>query len=316
MGWNPFKSAIKTVKKYVSNPITFLTGGANVQLDLLDKGLQHYGVDAFGNKQQEINNDIARENNQLQRDSFNFNKNMAEKTFAINKDVTYNGSQIKSADMAKAGLNPLAGVNTSPSTISASNVDSPNLSQPNSVAQTGLQKVQTVAGLIMQAKQLQSSLASSAIQNKAVEAQTRYQELVNDYFNKHGVLPTQQNEWIAQILPLLDKYGDNIKNLPQNFIDSINNYKAQQQQQKIDRIIQKNEQKTQQSYTKGKTDSYYNKKTIDSSKYEISKYPSNEKGFIDWRNSRQGQEMIKLYGYSSARKYFFEEADNFRRYNK
>lgn len=312
MGWNPFNS----VKKFASNPLTWLTGGANVQLDLADKGLQRYGVDLFGNRQQEFNNEIARENNQLQKDSYNFNKNMASETFKINKDVTYNGSQIKSADMAKAGLNPLAGVNSSPATISASNVDSPNLSQPDNVSQTGLQKIQTVAGLAMQAKQLQSSLASSAIQNKAVEAQTRYQELVNQYFDEHGVLPTQQNEWIAQILPLLDKYGDNIKNLPQGFIDALNDFRSQKQQQKIDRILQKNEQKTQQSYDKGKTDSYYNKKTIDSAKYEAAKYPPNEKGFIDWRNSRQGQEMIKVYGYPSAREFFFDEVSNFRRYNK
>lgn len=312
MGWNPFNA----VKKFVSNPTTWLTGGANIQLDLLDKGLQRFGGDLFGNKQQQINNDIAKENNQLQRDSYNFNKDMASETFKINKDVVYNGSQIKSSDMAKAGLNPLAGVNSSPATVSASNVDSPNLSEPASVAQTGLQKIQTVAGLVMQAKQLQSSLASSAVQNRAVEAQTRYQELVNDYFNEYGVLPTQQNEWIAQILPLLDKYGDNIKNMPQGFIDALNDFKAQKRQQKIDNIVQRNEKRTEQSYNKGKTDSYYGKKTINSAKYEIAKYPPNEKGFIDWRNSRQGQEMIKLYGYSSAREYFFNEADNFRKYNK
>ena len=312
MGWNPFNS----IKKIVSNPMTWITGGVSPQLDLLDKGLQRYGGDIFGNKQQKINNDIAYENNQLQRDSYNFNKDMAEKTFAINKDVTYNGSQIKSADMAKAGLNPLAGVNSSPATISASNVNSPNLSQPDSVAQTGLQKIQTIAGLAMQAKQLQSSLNSSDVQNKATEAQTRYQQLVNDYFAKHGVLPTQQNEWIAQLLPLVEKYGDDVKNLPQGLIDALNNYKAQKTQQKIDNIVQKNEQKTHESYLKGKTDSYYNKKTINSAKYEIAKYPPNEKGFIDWRNSRQGQEMIKVYGYSSARKYFFDEVSNFRKYNK
>lgn len=312
MGWNPLKS----IKKFASDPMTWISGGTNVQLDLLDRGLQRYGVDLFGNKQQEINNQIAEENNQLQKDSYNFNKDLATKTFNINKDVTYNGSQIKSADMAKAGLNPLAGVNSSPSTISASNVNSPNLSQPDSVAQNGLQKVQTIAGLAMQAKQLQSSLASSAIQDKATEAQTRYQELVNDYFKQHGVLPTQQNEWVAQILPLLDKYGDSVKNMPQNFIGALNDLKAQRQQQKVDKIVQKNEQKTQHSYNKGKTDSYYGKKTIDSAKYEIAKYPPNEKGFIDWRNSRQGQEMIKVYGYSSAREYFFEEASNFRKYNK
>ena len=312
MGWNPFN----TVKKFASNPLTWLSGGANAQLDLVDKGLQRFGGDLFGNKQQQVNNDIAKENNQLQRDSYNFNKNMASETFKINKDIAYNGSQIKSNDMAKAGLNPLAGVNSSPATISSSNVDSPNLSEPASVAQTGLQKIQTVAGLVMQAKQLQSSLASSAIQNKATEAQTRYQELVNDYFDKYHVLPTQQNEWIAQLVPILDKYGDNIKNLPQSFINALDDFKSQRQQQKIDRIIQKSEKGTRQSYTKGKTDSYYGKKTIDSAKYEIAKYPPNEKGFIDWRNSRQGQEMIKLYGYSSAREYFFEESNNFRKYNK
>lgn len=312
MGFNPFN----TVKKYVTNPMTWLTGGASAQLDFLDKGLQRYGGDLFGNKQQGFNNDISNENNQLQKDSYIFNKDMAEKTFKINKDVTYNGSQIKSTDMAKAGLNPLAGVNTSPATISASSVNSPNLSQPDSVAQTGLQKIQTVAGLAMQAKQLQSSIASSAVNNEATEAQTRYQNLVNKYFEKHGVLPTQQNEWIAQLIPFMEKYSDSIKGLPQSFIDALKDYKAQKQQEKIDKILQKNEKKTEEAYNKGKTDSYYGKKTGNSAKYEISQYPPNEKGFIDWRNSRQGQEMIKLYGYSSAREYFFDEANDFRKYNK
>lgn len=324
MGWNPLKSAFNNVKKFtkeatsfakkqLSDPTFWVTGGASAQLDLLDKGAQHLGADIFGSKQQEFNNSVAEENNNLQKGSYNFNKDLATKTFKVNKDVVYNGAQIKSADMAKAGLNPLAGVNSSPSTISASNVSSPNLTQPNVVAQTGLQKIQTIAGLAMQAKQLQSSLASSAVQNDAIKAQTRYQQLVNDYFDKNGVLPTQQNEWIAQILPLLDKYGDNVKNLPQNFIDALNERKAQKLQQKVDNIVQKNEQKTQQSYNKGKADSLNGKKTINSSKYEVSKYPPNEKGFIDWRHSRQGQEMIKLYGYSSAREYFFNVANDFRK---
>lgn len=307
MGW------FNKVEKFAFHPGAMLN---KVGLDVIDKGLQGFGLDLFGNKQQEINNNIAKENNQLQRDAFNFNESMASKTFKINKDVAYNGSQIKSADMAKAGLNPLAGVNSSPSTVSSSNVSSPNLSEPGMVAQTGLQKIQTVVGLAMQAKQLESSLATAAVNNEATQAQTRYQNLVNDYFHDYGVLPTQQNEWIAQILPFLAKYGDDIKNLPQEFVGALNNLKAQKQQQKIDNIVRKNEQKEQQSYAKGKTDSYYGKKTINSAKYEISQYPPNEKGFIDWRNSRQGQEMIKLYGYSSAREYFFEEAENFRKYNK
>lgn len=284
-------------------------------LDFVDKGLQGFGLDLFGNKQQDFNNRIAEENNALQKDAFNFNKSMATKTYSINKDVVYNGSQIKSADMAKAGLNPLAGVNSSPQTVSSSNVEGPNLSQPNNIAQTGLQKIQTVAGLAMQAKQLESSLASAAVNNDAIKAQTRYQQLVNDYFDRYGVLPTQQNEWIAQLIPFLKEYGDDIKSLPQGFVNALNDFKLQRQQQKVDKIVQRNEKKTEQSYTKGKTDSYYNKKTIDSSKYETSKYPPNEKGFIDWRNSRQGQEMIKLYGYSSAREYFFESANDFRKYN-
>lgn len=327
MGWNPLKSAFNRVsdftkntfsqvKKYTLDPMTWVTGGVSPQLDLLDKGLQRYGGDIFGNKQQEINNKIAAENNQLQKDSFKFNKNLASQTFAINRDIAYNGSQIKSADMAKAGLNPLAGVNSSPSTVSASSVNGPNLSQPDMVAQTGLQKIQTVAGLVMQAKQLQSSLASSAVNNRATEAQTRYQELVNDYFSEHGVLPTQQNEWIAQLIPFFEKYGDSLNNLPDNFVSALNNYKAHREQRKIDNIVRKNERKTHDSYIKGQTDSYYNKKTINSSKYEASKYPPNEKGFIDWRNSRQGQEMIKVYGYSSAREFFFDEVSNFRKYNK
>lgn len=301
------------VSKFAFHPMGFVN---KLGLDVIDKGLQGFGLDLFGNKQQEINNDIAKENNQLQRNAFEFNKSMATKTYKINKDVVYNGSQIKSADMAKAGLNPLAGVNSSPSTVSSSNVNSPNLSEPGMVAQTGLQKIQTIAGLAMQAKQLESSLATASVNNRATAAQARYQELVNKYFHENGVLPTQQNEWIAQVLPLLDKYGDDIKNMPQNFINALNDLKAQKQQQKIDNIVRKNEQKSQQSYAKGKTDSYYGKKTIDSAKYETAKYPANEKGFIDWRNSRQGQEMIKLYGYSSAREYFFNVANDSRKYNK
>lgn len=301
------------VSKFAFHPTAALN---EVGLDIIDKGLQDFGLDLFGNKQQDINNQIAKENNQLQKNAFEFNKSMATKTYNINKDVVYNGSQIKSADMAKAGLNPLAGVNSSPSTVSSSNVASPNLSEPGMVAQTGLQKIQTVVGLAMQAKQLESSLATADANKKATQAQTRYQELVNKYFATHGVLPTQQNEWIAQILPLLDKYGDDIKNLPQDFVDALNNLKAQKQQQKVDNTVRKIEQNAQQSYAKGKTDSYYGKKTIDSAKYETAKYPANEKGFIDWRNSRQGQEMIKLYGYSSAREYFFNVANDSRKYNK
>lgn len=296
MRWNPFNS----VKKFVSNPMTWISGGTNVQLDLLDKGLQRYGVDLFGNKQQEINNEIAEKNNQLQMDSYNFNKDMAEKTFAVNKDVTYNGSQIKSADMAKAGLNPLAGVNSSPATISSSNVNSPNLSQPDSVAQNGLQKIQTVAGLVMQAKQLQSSLASSAVQNKSIEAQTKYQELVNDYLDKYGVLPTQQNEWIAQLLPLIDKKlsgsGSPISGTASDFVEQIND--------KIQDLPKQSDDYTPFPHDKNPYNfNAFARVGIYSSMKGFSK---NEKDFLDWCKTKKGQIYINKYGRSSLREYFFD----------
>ena len=81
-------------------------------LNAINKGFQGFGLDLFGDKQQDFNNQIAKENNALQKDAFEFNKSMATNVFNTNKDIAYNGSQIKSADMAKAGLNPLAGVNS------------------------------------------------------------------------------------------------------------------------------------------------------------------------------------------------------------
>ena len=306
------KSGFNTVKRYVSNPTTWLTGGSNISFDYFDKGLSKGGLDLFGSGQQKMNNQIAQENNQLQRDAYEFNKNLSTDTFDINKDIAYNGSQIKSADMAKAGLNPLAGINQSPTSVSSTNVQSPELSQPGMVEQTGLQKLQTVANIAMGAKQLQSSIASAKVANDAAKAQTRYQQLVNDYFDKYKVLPSQQNEWIAQLVPFLEQYGDTIKGLPDGFVSALENRRSQKLQAKVDKIVSKNEAKLHENYNKGKADSFYNKNTINSAKYEVSKYPANEKGFIDWRNSRQGQEMIQLYGYSSAREFFF--SDNFRRY--
>lgn len=294
MSWNPFNS----VKKFVSNPVTWLTGGANLQLDLFDKASQRFGADLFGNKQQEINNKIANENNQLQRDSYNFNKDMASQAFKINKDVVYNGSQIKSADMAKAGLNPLAGVNSSPSTISASNVDSPNLSEPASVAQTGLQKIQTVASLAMQAKQLQSSLASSAVQDKAIKAQTRYQNLVNDYLDKNGVLPTQQNEWIAQLLPLLDKKipGSSTSGVASDFVKQMND--------KIQDLPKQSDDYTAFPYDKP---SYNFNAFARVGIYSSMKgFAKNEKAFLDWCKTKKGQAYINKYGRQSLREYFFD----------
>ena len=95
------------VSQFAFHPSGFLN---KIGLDVVDKGLRGFGLDLFGNKQQDFNNQIAKENNALQKDAFNFNKSMAIDTYKINKDIAYNGSQIKSADMAKAGLNPLAGV--------------------------------------------------------------------------------------------------------------------------------------------------------------------------------------------------------------
>lgn len=297
MGWNPFNS----VKKFVSNPVTWLTGGANLQFDLLDKGLQRFGTDLFGTKQQEFNNDIARENNQLQKDSYDFNKNLASETFKVNKDIAYNGSQIKSADMAKAGLNPLAGVNSSPSTISASNVNGPDLMQSQQTAQTGLQKIQTIAGLALQAKQLQSSLASSAIQSDSIKAQTRYQNLVNDYFEKNGVLPTQQNEWVAQLLPLLEKTKSS--STVKHITDSV-----------VDKVVESNQKSSvsaQSSVSKFKsmpdlskvTKSAYFKLAITGA--GMKKFPPNEKGFLDWCKTKDGQQVLKGNDRNLIRDYFF-----------
>lgn len=305
MSWNPLKSVKKfvngsfnNVKKYALNPTTWITGGVLPQLDLLDKGLQHSGADLFGNKQQKINNDIARENNQLQQDSYNFNKNMAEQTFAVNKDVIYNGSQIKSADMAKAGLNPLAGVNSSPATISASNVASPNLSQPDLVSQTGLQKIQTIAGLAMQAKQLQSSLSSSAAQNKSINAQTRYQELVNDYFKKHGVLPTQQNEWIAQLLPLLDKKvgSSSVSGAAADLVEQLDD--------KIQNLPKQSDNYT--AFPHDKAPYNFNSFARVGIYSSMKGFSKNEKDFLDWCKTKKGQLYINKYGRSSLREYFFD----------
>ena len=301
MGWSPFNAVKKFVKKVVSNPTTWLTGGANLQFDLLDKTLQRYGGDIFGNKQQEINNDIAKDNNLLQKNTYNFNKDLATKTYELNKDVIYNGSQIKSSDMAKAGLNPLAGVNTSPSTISASNVSSPSLSQPDLVAQTGLQKIQTVAGLALQAKQLQSSIVSSAVNNAATKAQTRYQQLVNDYFEKHGVLPTQQNEWIAQILPLLEKL--NAPSSGQQLVDAVAD--------KVSGISQKGAASAQASADRFSsmpdlsklTKSAYIKLAFTGA--GMKDFPANEKGFLDWCKTKNGQQVLKGNNRNIIRDFFF-----------
>lgn len=279
------------VSQFAFHPTAMLN---KVGLDVVDKGLQGFGLDLFGNKQQSFNNQIAKENNSLQKDAFNFNKSMATDVYNTNKDIAYNGSQIKSADMAKAGLNPLAGVNSSPQTVSSSNVEGPNLSQPNSVAQTGLQKIQTIAGLAMQAKQLESSLASSAIQNKAVQAQTRYQELVNDYFDEHHVLPTQQNEWIAQILPLLEK----LKPTPigQQISDS-----SKQMTEKVIDTLEKasNEVKTAPIY---KIPVTWRIGLVDS----MRKYPPNEKGFLDWAQSNTGTRALKKIPRNDLRDLFME----------
>ena len=290
MGFSLSKTFNK-VARFVVHPSAALN---KFGFDLFDKGLQDFGFDLFGNKQQDINNEIAKENNTLQKDAFNFNKSMATNVYKINKDIAYNGSQIKSSDMAKAGLNPLAGVNSSPQTVSSSNVESPNLSQSNLVAQTGLQKIQTVAGLAMQAKQLQSSLASSAIQNKAVEAQTRYQELVNDYFDKHDVLPTQQNEWLAQILPLIDKIKPT--SIGQQISDS-----SKQVTEKITDTFQKasNEVKTAPIY---KIPVTWRVGLVDS----MRKYPSNEKGFLDWTHSNTGIRALKKIPRNDLRDLFME----------
>ena len=290
MGFS-FGKVFNNVSKFALHPSAALN---TLGLNAIDKGLQGFGLDLFGNKQQDFNNQIAKENNSLQKEAFNFNKSMAIDTYNTNKDIAYNGSQIKSADMAKAGLNPLAGVNSSPQTVSSSNVEGPNLSQPNSVAQTGLQKIQTIAGLAMQAKQLEASLASSAVNNKALKAQTRYQELVNDYFSENGVLPTQQNEWIAQILPLIDK----LKPTPvgQQISDS-----SKQIAEKVVDTFQKasKEVKTAPIY---KIPFTWRIGLVDS----MRKYPSNEKGFLDWTHSNTGIRSLKKIPRNDLRDLFME----------
>lgn len=286
------------VAKFVVHPAAALN---KVGLDFVDKGLRGFGLDLFGNKQQQFNNDIAQENNQLQQQAFEFNKDMASSTFKTNKDLAYNGSQIKSADMAKAGLNPLAGVNSSPSSISASNVDSPNLMQSQQTAQTGLQKIQTVAGLAMQAKQLQSSLSSAAINDQATKAQTRYQNLVNEYFDKHGVLPTQQNEWIAQLLPLFQKAksSSTLQQVTDNIVDKV-----------ID-SNQKGSESAQSSTSKFKSMPDLSKLTKSSyiklvfTGAGMKKFPPNEKGFLDWCKTKDGQQVLKGNDRNLIRDFFF-----------
>lgn len=299
MGFS-FGKTFNKVAQFAFHPAAALN---KVGLDFVDKGLQNFGLDLFGNKQQDLNNQIAKENNSLQKDAFNFNKSMATDVYNTNKDIAYNGSQIKSADMAKAGLNPLAGVNSSPQTVSSSNVESPNLSQPNVTAQTGLQKIQTVASLAMQAKQLQSSLVSSAVQNKSIQAQTRYQDLVNEYFDKHGVLPTQQNEWIAQLAALLNKQGVSaqLPSLPivEDTVDKVvdsNKKGAQEAQQSVDKF------KSMPDLSK-LTRSAYIKLAFTGA--GMKNFPANEKGFLDWCKTKDGQKILKGNNRNLIRDYFF-----------
>lgn len=298
MGFSLSK-AFNSVKKYASNPMTWLTGGSNIGFDLLDKGASKAGLDLFGSGQQKINNQIAQENNQLQKEAFEFNKQLSTDTYNTNKDIAYNGSQIKSADMAKAGLNPLAGVNSSPQTVSSSSVQSPDLAQPDLVEQTGLQKLQTVAGLAMQAKQLQSSLSAAKVQSDYVKQQADYQKLVNDYFKKNDVLPTQNNEWVAQISALLNKKGVSAQ-LPSS--ESVVNLV-----QNIARKLPTIPSDYEGAFPIDKNPYSWNRFVSVAIGFSMNKFPRNEKGFLDWCKTNKGQKYVNKYGRSSLREFFFSK---------
>lgn len=296
----------KKITSFVKNPMSYVLPGFNANMEFLgsaDNQLQKYGLDLFGNGQQEKNNKIAEENNQLQREAFEFNKNLSTDTYDTNKDLAYNAQQVRSADMAKAGLNPLAGVNSSPASVSSTSVSAPSLQQPENITTSKFDQAMQVAQMAISAKQVGSQI-------KAQNEQARYQELVNDYFEKYKVLPTQQNEWIAQAIPLFQKISDKIGNLKMpempNIGQMIDEYKSAQTAKKVESQVQKIETKRQDNIQKGKNDLAKGKHTVNSAKVYASKFPKNEKGWLDYKETSAGKDLIKVYGWNSARQWFFD----------
>ena len=295
-------SSVKNLGKKVFSPMTLLTGGFNLNMDALgfaDKQLQKYGLDLFGNGQQDKNNQIAEENNALQKEAFEYNKQLSTDTYNTNKDLAYNSQQIRSADMAKAGLNPLAGVNSSPTSVSSSSVSAPSLQQPQNITTSKFEQAMQVAQLAIGAKQTSSMI-------KSQDEQARYQKLVNDYFEKYQVLPTQQNEWIAQAIPLLQKLG-NLK-MPEvpNLGQMIDDYKSAQTAKKAQVQAEKWRAKQNEIKAKGTVDLQKGKNTFNAYRVFLDKFPKNEKGWLDYKETRQGKEAIQLYGWHAAREFFFD----------
>ena len=64
MGFS-FGKVFNEVSKFVFHPSAALN---KFGLDIADKGLRGFGLDLFGNKQQDFNNQIAKENNALQKE--------------------------------------------------------------------------------------------------------------------------------------------------------------------------------------------------------------------------------------------------------
>ena len=290
--WTP---SLSDIGKAVFHPSAFIN---DKLFKSSDKFLQNFGLDLFNNAAQEKQYQIAEENNQLQREAFSFNKDLAANSYETNKDLAYNSQQIRSADMAKAGLNPLAGVNTGTSQVSASSVQAPELQAPNVVSESKFNQMMKVADMAISAKQLGSSMKLQSAQADSMKASADYQNLVNDYFSKYGVLPTQQNEWIAQAIPLFRKFGDKIPSVEdiKNVFSDLKNQKARER-----RAAKEN------AYVeKGKNDLSAGKRTTASSSYFVSQFPKNEKGWLDFKETREGKDWIQLYGWNSARKLFLE----------
>lgn len=146
---------------------------------------------------------------------------MQQQENAITREREDNAVQRRASDMAKAGLSKTLAAG-SPASANAMQAPVNTMSMQSPQVQA-FQKMAYKADLtalnynINQNKQLEA-------QQRATDANTKYQNLVNDYFEKHGQLPPTGDStwWISVVKELFPGLADKLRGLMSTGANAIN----------------------------------------------------------------------------------------------
>ena len=216
--WNGIKTGAKTFLNGFTNGLgSVASSGINYLSQKEANETNEKNVSATNAANKEMVESTNAANMTMNRE----NIAMQQQENAITREREDNAVQRRADDMSKAGLSKTLAAG-SPASANAMQAPANTMSMQSPQAQA-FQKMAYKADLtalnynINQNKQLEA-------QQRATDANTKYQNLVNDYFEKHGQLPPTGDStwWITVVKELFPGLADKLSGLMSSGLNSVN----------------------------------------------------------------------------------------------